>query len=353
LAVIGTVLVSENAISGLWNIEVPFFNLFARWDSAYYIGIAQSGYSSLETIAFRPLFPVLLNLVGSPFSQIVYIDIAIAITGFFINNALFLGALFLIHNLTTRLFSKNIANDTILLVAFYPGAFFYSAIYPESLYLFLIVVTFLFIEKKYFFTSGLIGFFAGLARPEGVFTSIVITLKSLLTNSKQNNKIKGLISAFLAGASTLVVAILAWISFGELGIIFSIESSWDKVTLIQAFNNPTWIMNPAFFSFFAISLPMIILSIATIFPFFIKKSRKILKDAIFPYYVHAAFLVMFFLLVGDLRSLARYFSTIIPIYWTLSFWFRKKPHFKILILILFLLQLALGTILFVNWYPFI
>ena len=85
-AVIGATFVGESALSGAWNIQVPFFNLFARWDSAYYIIIAKSGYSAIEAFAYRPLFPCVLNLVSNPFSQILYTDIAMAITGFFLNN---------------------------------------------------------------------------------------------------------------------------------------------------------------------------------------------------------------------------------------------------------------------------
>lgn len=352
LTLIGTTFIGESGFIGTWNIQVPFFNLFARWDSAYYMLIAKSGYSTIETFAFRPLFPVLLNLVSSPFSQIVYIDIAIAITGFFLNNILFLIALFGVHKLTTNLFSKEIADDTIMLLAFYPAAFFYSAIYSESLYLLLIVISFLFLEKTFFLTSGIFGFLAGLTRPEGMFSSIVIFMKSVLATKDINQKDRGITAAFIAGTSILVFAILAWNTFGDFGVIFTIQSQWDKVTLLQAFNHPSWIMGFSFISFFTISLPMIIVAIATIFPFFISKSKN-LKDETYPYYVHAAFLVIFFLVVGDIRSLNRYFATLLPIFWTLSLWIRRKPCYKIVIMLIFSAQLALGTILFVNWYHFI
>jgi len=350
-AILGELFINQNTISGLWNIEVPFFNLFARWDSGYYMLIAKNGYSLTETLAFRPLFPVFLNLAGNYYDQIVYMDIAMTITGFFINNTLFLGALFLIHKLSAKLFSNNIANDVILLLAFYPGSFFFSAIYPESFYLFLIGITFLLLEKRYFLSSGLAGFFAGLARPEGVFTTIIIALKSILTTDKLNDKIRGILATILAGSSILVGFFLAWNYFGDFMLAFSVEASWDKVTLSQGIINPAWLMSLDFLSFFTISLPLIILSIIAIFPYFIKKP-KIFEEKTFAYYLHASFLILFFLVIGDIRSLPRYFATIIPVYWTIALWFRKKPHFKSLILLMFMFQLALGTIMFVNWYHF-
>lgn len=351
-ALIGTIFIGEWMIAGTWNIQVPFFNLFARWDSGHYMLIAKSGYVNMYLFAFRPLFPIILNLVSAPFSQIVYIDIAMAISGFFLNNILFLIALFGIHKLTTNLFSKEIANDTIMLLAFYPAAFFYSAIYAESLYLLLIVLAFLDLEEKSFQNSGIFGFLAGLTRPEGVFSSIVLFLRSILTIKDRDQKIKGVLAAFFAGASILVVAFFAWNVFRDFGIIFTIEAQWNKATLLQALSHPDWIIMHDFISFFTISLPMIIVGIATIFPFLVNRLKN-LNDEIFPYYVHAAFLVIFFLIVGDMRSLTRYFATILPIFWTLSLWTRKIPYFKVVIMLMFSAQLALGTILFVNWYHFI
>jgi Gpi18-like mannosyltransferase len=352
-ALVGTTFVGQSALSGAWNIQVPFFNLFARWDSGGYISIAKNGYALDSNWAFRPLFPTILKLSSIPLSPPLYIDVAMAIAGFIVNALLFLLALLIIHKLTKKLFSEKIADDTVLLVAFCPAAIFYSAVYSESLYLLLVAVSFLFLERGGVFKSGIFGYLAGLTRPEGIFTSLAISAKSLLTANKVSEKIKGLVSALIAFASLLTMVILGWIFRGDLNVIFSVEFSWDKITLIQAFNHPSWIIWQGFIEFYAVSLSMIAICVLTIFPFFLRNPKKILNDRFFPYYFCAACLVIFYLAVGDIRSLTRFFSTIIPVYWTLALWLGKKPYSKALIMLLFSIQLALGTILFINWYSFI
>lgn len=267
---------------------------------------------------------------------------------------LFLLGLFFIHNLTKKLFSERIADDTVLLVAFCPAAIFYSAIYSESLFLLLVVVSFFCLENGGAFKSGIFGYLAGLTRPEGIFTALVISTKSMLAADKFREKIKGLVSALIALASLLTIFILVWILKGDFRFIFSVEFSWDKVTLIQAFNHPSWItVMPDFISFYVVSLPMLAICLLAIFPFFLRKPKRILGDRFFPYYFCASFLVIFYLAFGDIRSLTRFFSTIVPVYWTLALLFGKKPYSKFLVMLVFIILLAFGTILFVNWYHFV
>jgi hypothetical protein len=264
----------------------------------------------------------------------------------------FLIALQFIHKLTAKLFSENIANDSVLFLAFCPAAIFFTAIYPESLYLLLIVVAFLFLENKNIFSSGITGFFAGLARPEGIFTSLVISTKSLLSKQKTTKKVKSLIATCIVLSSLLFFCVASWIIKGNYQIVFSAETSWGSITLSQVFNHPSLFLGQDYIALYAISIPLMVIGILTIFTFFIRKFKKTLEDNLFPYYLYAAFLLIFFLAIGEALSIPRFFSTIIPIYWGLSLWVKKKPLLKPLIFLLFLIQLAIGTILFVNWYNF-
>jgi len=57
------VLISSLFIEEIpWQSSIPFVNLFARWDSGYYMEIAKLGYVNERAFAFFPLYPLILKI---------------------------------------------------------------------------------------------------------------------------------------------------------------------------------------------------------------------------------------------------------------------------------------------------
>jgi hypothetical protein len=99
-----------------------------RWDSIHYLGIAGHGYASASSTVFFPLYPMLVRAVGFllgsyPLAGIVISLVALAV------------ALMLLHRLTALELGARAADATVLLLAFAPLSFFFSAVYTESLFL--------------------------------------------------------------------------------------------------------------------------------------------------------------------------------------------------------------------------
>jgi hypothetical protein len=122
---------------GLTTPFSPFGDLLAapaaRWDSVWYLSIAQHGYGDSASPAksvFYPLYPSLIHagnwVLGSQL-----------IAGVLISLGCFLGALVLLYLLAEIELGPRDARGTLLLVAFFPSAVFFSAIYTESLLLLL------------------------------------------------------------------------------------------------------------------------------------------------------------------------------------------------------------------------
>ena len=105
----------------------------ARWDAVWYLRIADSGYVSYpERAAFFPLYPLLVRAVGelgggSPGARLI--------AAYAIALAAFLGALVLLHRLTTLELGRPLAAPTLLLIAVFPAALYFGAPYSESLFL--------------------------------------------------------------------------------------------------------------------------------------------------------------------------------------------------------------------------
>ncbi len=142
----------------------------ARWDSAWYLVIAHYGYKpalghlTASRTAFFPLYPLgikALAWLGSP----------PIVAGVVISLLAFAAALYGIHRLTTLELGAgagDAARLAVLATAFAPMAFFFSAVYSESLYLALSVGLFWAARSGRWAWVGVLGALAAATRSTGV-----------------------------------------------------------------------------------------------------------------------------------------------------------------------------------------
>lgn len=144
----------------------------ARWDSVWYLRIAEHGYGDARShaqAAFYPLYPELMRgvgaVVGSPL-----------LAGILVSLACFLAALVLLHRLAALELGPRAARGTVLLVAFFPTAFFFSAVYTESLFLLVSVGAFLAARSGRWALAGALGGLAALTRNSGVLLLVPLVV---------------------------------------------------------------------------------------------------------------------------------------------------------------------------------
>jgi Mannosyltransferase (PIG-V) len=141
----------------------------ARWDSVWFLMIADQGYASDERVAFFPAYPLLLHVTGwGPASRIV--------AGVLISTALLLVALVLVHRLTTLELGAAAARPAVLAVAFFPMAFFFSAVYSESLFLALSAGAFYAARRGRWALAGITGALAAGTRSAGLLLLLPVAL---------------------------------------------------------------------------------------------------------------------------------------------------------------------------------
>jgi hypothetical protein len=144
---------------------------FARWDSWWYLTIAQHGYGhdAMRT-AFFPLYPMVVSAVG----LIVRSDL---IAGVLVSLVSFAVALVLLYRLAAlELGSSSRARLTVMLVAFCPVAFFFSAVYSESLFMALSVGAVFQARMGRWATAGLLGLLGAAERNSGVMLVVPLAL---------------------------------------------------------------------------------------------------------------------------------------------------------------------------------
>src|SRR3954454_11810585 len=167
----------------------------ARWDSAWYLDIAHSGYAGPSS-AFFPLYPMLvrgLSFVSDPG--------ALLVMAYVVSLAALLGALYLMHRLLTlELQSPEVARDAVLMLALFPGALWLGAPYSESLFLLLSVGAFYSARTDRWAWAGGCAALASATRSAGIV--LVVPLVMLWWSSRERR-----------------LSDLAWLALAPLGLI--------------------------------------------------------------------------------------------------------------------------------------
>jgi hypothetical protein len=154
----------------------------ARWDSAWYLVIAHYGYRpelgsyTSARDAFFPLYPLGLHALSDLGLQAVLAGVLFSLAAFAL-------ALYCLHRLTAlelagsgRPGSGDIAGLAVLVTALAPMAFYFSAVYSESLYLALSIGLFLCARRGRWAWVGVLGMLAGATRSTG----LVLALPALM-----------------------------------------------------------------------------------------------------------------------------------------------------------------------------
>ncbi|HKP91386.1 MAG TPA: mannosyltransferase family protein [Thermoleophilaceae bacterium] len=147
-----------------------------RWDARYYLGIATDGYRpDVEALrgarAFFPVYPLLVRGLGGFASTG-----AAALAAIAVSLAAFWGGLRLLHRLAAIELDRRTADATVLLLAFAPVSFFFSAPYTESLFLLLSVGAFLAARTGRWALAGVAAGLASGTRPTGALLILPLAI---------------------------------------------------------------------------------------------------------------------------------------------------------------------------------
>ena len=184
---VGLLAVGVFAMSGMkerpsgqpWHLSnVPFLDMWGRWDTGWLLSIAKRGYSveplyqQYTNLPFFPLYPQLMRVLTSlvPNGS----DQAFLLAGVIISNVCLLVALVFLRKLVLLDFDHYVARRTLFYLLVFPTSFYFSAVYTESLFVMLTVMTFYYARKETWWLAGLCGGLSALTRSIGVFVLIPI-----------------------------------------------------------------------------------------------------------------------------------------------------------------------------------
>jgi hypothetical protein len=160
--------------------ENEILNLPARYDAGWYLGIAVDGYrwdpaaAGQQNIAFMPALPMLMRvggrlLGGQPIWAGQLIVLAASLWGF----------VYVFRLARSSLGDPDRAGTAVALLAAYPFAVFYSAVYTESIFLLCSAGAFYHVARREYGRTAAFALLCGFARPNGFLLAIPIALVAL------------------------------------------------------------------------------------------------------------------------------------------------------------------------------
>ncbi len=147
-------------------------SIWNRWDTEWYAGIAEDGYSftpgEKSSVAFFPLYPLLMAALKPITGDVV-------LAGLLISNVAFLLALIVLYRLNEGLFANRAtAGRAIFYIAACPTAFFFTAAYSESLFLLLSVAAAYCAQQRRWGWAAVWGILCAATRSFGVLIWVVV-----------------------------------------------------------------------------------------------------------------------------------------------------------------------------------
>jgi hypothetical protein len=195
-------------------------DIWARWDSIFFLQIAEHGYENLSrsATAFFPLYPSAVGLVGRAlFGHYV-------LAGILVSLAAGLGAFVLLYRLAEPRLGAEGARRAVLYLALFPMALFLQAVYSESIYLLLCLAAFLFAEKGRCLPAGLAAGLALLTRPMGIALLPALALLAWRSRDSRGALVRLAVAPVLFAAYPL----LLWRERGDPWEFLHAQGIWTR-----------------------------------------------------------------------------------------------------------------------------
>ena len=362
-AYIAEVAVPSLTGAGLYHVNPNniFLDVWARWDSSFYINIVENGYffqpGVQSSVAFFPAYPILVSFLA-PF-------IGTLAAGVVVSNSCLYGALVFLYKLTDLEFNDSaIATRAVFYIAAFPTAFFFSAVYTESTFLMFSIATMYFARRKLWFWAVLFGLITSASRIVGVLHFGVVglewmhthgwTLTTIYKPSAWRDLIKGiktdwinLLIIFAIPLGLISYMVFLYTSFHDPIAFSTTQSAWGRemlgpITII--WRDLTGLLSQNFLTgdiwyHVIIDLSAAFAVLGSIFWIYRKLGET---------YAIYSFLSVIIPMWSGTGSVSRYVLVIYPLFMMLALWGRNSILDRF-ITILFSMFLGIFTVIFVNW----
>jgi Gpi18-like mannosyltransferase len=325
----------------------------SRWDTGFYVSIAEEGYKfrgvRFPSVAFFPLLPLAMRaatpLVGDAM-----------VAGILMSNVALLLAAMLFYRLVDEAWGPAVAGRAVWYLLIFPTSFFGSALYSESLFLLGAIGALYFARRGYWEVAALFAIATTLTRFVGLIVAPMLLVEWWMQWRSQHDGRRpsplALLAPVAAPLGTAAYMFYLWRAFGEPLAFVKGAAVWERVpqspfvTIANLFHTPAegWWRALA-----AGTLPLndwldFILVLLFLLSGFVLLYKGRWSEGVF---VLLGVLIPFS--SGLLMSQRRYMWVLFPVFILLAQW-GERPWLDRLVTAVSLLGLALFTALFANGY---
>lgn len=207
-------------------ITIPIRHASVPWlnsDGRNYLKIATDGYDPkyhVDLRAFFPLYPILIRLLSFNF---LFNPI---LTGLTISWVSFVAMLFVFEKILKQdRIDKDERFKILLSILIFPTSFYFIAYHTESFFLFLVLSTFYFLNKKKFLAASLLTAIATATRVTGLALVVPLAWEAFLVY-KNNKKIEW--SVIFAPLGFLAYTLYLQLFAGSALAVVDSQKGWDK-----------------------------------------------------------------------------------------------------------------------------
>ena len=347
IAELASVIIGQRPGTHVQESSHVLLAVWGRWDAVHYIDIATQGYQGTD-MAFFPLYPLLLYIVGTLAGNHL-------IAGLLISNAAFFFGLLFLYKLVEREYDRAVARRAIFYISIFPSAVFFSAVYTESLFFMLTVASFYYMRSRKWWVAGAIGLLAAMTRVEGVLLAVPFAIEWYSQYApvlrRRGAELPGALVNLLACALIpLGMAIYMgylWVLRADPLYFSHVQIHWNRhfappwVSVINAFEKIAHsgagqtIANQSLeIAFTALMLAVLIGGFRSLRP---------------SYIAYLALSILVPMCTSSLMSMPRFALVLFPMFAILARW-GERPWVNNVILAFSLPMLGLYTVLFALWY---
>jgi Mannosyltransferase (PIG-V) len=340
IAELASVIIGQRAGAHVQESSNLLLNVWGRWDAVHYLQIASQGYQGTD-MAFFPLFPLLIKILGRLVGNHL-------VAGILISNASFFFGLLYLYKLLEHEYDRSVARRAIFYVSIFPSAIFFSAVYTESLFFMLTVASFYYMRAHRWWLAGAIGLFAAMTRVEGVLLLVPFLIEWYSQYKPRLSAHLGqLIPGGLIPLGLFIYMAYLWVLVGDPLYFSHVQIHWDRhfappwVSIINAVHRITTATTGQAIAGQAIELAFTALMIGVLIG-----GWKQLRPS---YIAYMALSILVPMSTSSLMSMPRFALVLFPMYAILA---RdgEKPWVNNLIVASFLPLLGLFTVLYADWY---
>ncbi len=135
---------------------------YTHRDAVWFAAIARHGYDRTDSVAFFPLYPLLMRAVSVVLADKVFV------AGMVVSLVAYGLAMLVLYRLTAELADTRTAAIAVTLISVAPVAFVFNAVYSESLFLLFTVLCLWLAQTRRWALAGLAGLAATLTRSSGL-----------------------------------------------------------------------------------------------------------------------------------------------------------------------------------------